>query len=386
MTAAPVYLDHQASTPLDHRVKSAMERCDKLYGNPHTTSHLSGIEAGRAVEVARRQVAKCIGGNPRRIVFTSGATEANNLAIFGVARTVVGRRRILVLASEHSSVIEPTLALREEGFEVVLLPVGSDGIVDLPAVERSVDGRTALVSAMHVNNETGVVQPIAEIAEICHRQGALVHSDCAQSIGRMRVDVQDLGADLLTFSAHKCYGPKGIGALYVGGSRKITLKPLFFGGGQEGGLRPGTLPVPLCVGFGEACRISSEEVDGDRERMESLADELLQTILTACPEAKLNGSSANRAPGAFNICFPGAAADELLSAFDGIHVSSGSACASAAIEPSRVLLAYGLTIAEADSSLRFCVGRFTGAADIELAKRVVMKGIRQLGLAKMMAA
>ena len=386
MSVAQVYLDHQASTPLDPRVKTAMGKCDKLYGNPHTTSHLSGIEAGRAVDAARRQVARAIGGNARRIVFTSGATEANNLAIFGVARATVGRRRVLVLASEHSSVVEPALALKEEGFEVELLPVGSDGIVNLRTVERAVDEHTALVSAMHVNNETGVVQPIAEIAAMCHRQGALLHSDCAQSLGRMRVDVQELGADLLTFSAHKCYGPKGIGALYVGGSRKIALKPLFLGGGQEGGLRPGTLPVSLCVGFGEACRISSEEIDGDRKRMESLAEELLQAILAACPKAKLNGSSSHRVPGAFNICFPGAGGDELLSAFEGIHVSSGSACASAVVEPSRVLLAYGLSTSEADSSLRFCVGRFTDAMEIELAKSVVTRGIRQLGMSKRMAA
>ena len=386
MSAAPVYLDHQASTPLDPKVKAAMDQCEGLYGNPHTTSHLAGIQAGRAVDAARRQVARAISGDARRVVFTSGATEANNLALFGVARAAVGRRKVVVLASEHSSVVEPALALKDEGFEVELLPVDGDGIVDLRAVERAVNVGTALVSAMHVNNETGVVQPMPEIAAICHRQGALFHSDCAQSLGRMPVNVQELGADLLTFSAHKCYGPKGIGALYVGGPRKIPLKPLCVGGGQEGGLRPGTLPVPLCVGFGEACRIAAEEVGSEGERMGRLADDLLQIILAACPRARLNGSLLHRAPGAFNVCFLGAVGDELLSAFEGIQVSSGSACASAVVEPSRVLLAYGLSASEADGSLRFCVGRFTKATDIEVAKGVVTRGIRRLGLAKRTAA
>ena len=386
MTQAPVYLDHQASTPLDPRVKAAMERHESLYANPHTTSHLAGIEAGRAVDTARRNVARAIGGDARRVIFTSGATEANNLALFGVAKATVDRRKILVIASEHSSVVEPAFALKDEEFDVQLLPVDGDGIVDLDSVERAVDERTVLVSAMHVNNETGVVQPVAEIAQICHRHGALLHSDCAQSLGRLPVRVAALDADLLTLSGHKCYGPKGIGALYVNAHRKVSIKPLYHGGGQQGGLRPGTLPVPLCVGFGEACRIAALDVDADGERMGRLGGELLEAILETCPGARLNGSWMQRVPGAFNVCFPGAVGDELLSAFDGIYVSSGSACESDVVEPSRVLLAYGLSTSEADASLRFCVGRFTEDADIEVAKRVVARGVRRLGLAKRTAA
>ena len=386
MTKAPVYLDHQASTPLDPRVKAAMEHYDSLYGNPHTTSHLAGIEAGRAVDAARRKIARSIGGDARGVVFTSGATEANNLALFGVARAAVDRCKIVVLASEHSSVLEPTVALKDERFEIELLPVGPDGIVDLETVERAVDQRTVLVSAMHVNNETGVIQPVAEIAEICHRHGALLHSDCAQSLGRLPVDCENLGADLLTLSAHKCYGPKGIGALYINAHRKVRLKPLYHGGGQEGGLRPGTLPVPLCVGFGEACRIAAQDLDADSERMDRLARDLLKAILDVCPSARLNGSSTHRVPGAFNVYFKGAVGDELLSAFEGIYVSSGSACESDVVEPSRVLLAYGLSATEADASLRFCVGRFTEDHDIEAAKTVIARGVRRLGLAKRAAA
>ena len=230
-------------------------------------------------DTARRNVARAIGGDARRVIFTSGATEANNLALFGVAKATVDRRKILVIASEHSSVVEPAFALKDEEFDVQLLPVDGDGIVDLDSVERAVDERTVLVSAMHVNNETGVVQPVAEIAQICHRHGALLHSDCAQSLGRLPVRVAALDADLLTLSGHKCYGPKGIGALYVNAHRKVSIKPLYHGGGQQGGLRPGTLPVPLCVGFGEACRIAALDVDADGERMGRLGGELLEAIL-----------------------------------------------------------------------------------------------------------
>ena len=204
-------------------------------------------------------------------------------------------------------------------------------------------------------------------------------SDCAQSLGRLCVDANHLGADLLTLSAHKCYGPKGIGALYLGGRPKPKVKPLSLGGGQEGGLRPGTLPVPLCVGFGEACRLAAEDLESDAERMECLATELRQAIQDVCPRARLNGSK-HLVPGAFNVSFPGASGDELLDAFQGIQVSSGSACASAVVEPSRVLMAYGLSAAEADASLRFCVGRFTTGGDIEVAKTVVERGLRSLGL------
>ena len=377
----PVYLDHQASTPVDPRVRDAMARHADLYGNPHTTDHLAGVEAARAVTAARRQVGRALGGDARRVVFTSGATEANNIALLGAARASVARRKVVTVAVEHSSVLEPALSLQEEGFEVEVLPVGGDGVVDLDLLDRTVDEDTAVVSVMHVNNETGVVQPIAEIAALCHRIGAVLHSDCAQSLGKLRIDVTKLGADLLTLSGHKCYGPKGIGALYVGGKPKVPLKPLYFGGGQQGGVRPGTLPVMLCVGFGEACRIAAEDSHGDAERMSRLARRLLDTIMDACPSARLNGTANGRAPGVFNICFPGAASDELLNAFAGVQVSSGSACASAIVEPSRVLAAYGLTRALADASLRFCVGRFTTEADISVAETVLLDGIRSLGMA-----
>ena len=357
-----------------------MTRNDGLYGNPHSTNHLAGIEAARAVERARRQVARAIGGDARRVVFTSGATEANNLAVFGTARASSDRRGIVTVRTEHSSVLEPAQALGEMGFDVQTLRVQSDGIVDLDEVERAVDERTLLVSVMHVNNETGVIQTIPAIAEICHRVGAILHSDCAQSVGRLPLDVSDFGADLLTLSAHKCYGPKGIGALYIGTRARNRIRPVTLGGGQEGGLRPGTLPVPLCIGFGEACRVAAIDVHVDAERMESLADELLSTILDAFPRAQLNGSSRHRAPGAFNVRFPSASGDELLDALEGVQASSGSACASVVTEPSHVLVAYGLSSAEADRSLRFCVGRFTTREEVRIVGNIVRSAARQLSI------
>ena len=380
MANTPIYLDHQASTPVDPRVKAAMQRHEGLYGNPHTTSHLAGIEAGRAIETARRRIARAIGGDARRVVFTSGATEANNLAILGVARGSTNRRGIVTVRTEHSSVLEPTQALVEMGFDVQTLAVQSDGLVDLDAVERAVNERTLLVSVMHVNNETGVIQPLPAIAAICERAGALMHSDCAQSLGRLPLNIRSLGADLLTLSAHKCYGPKGIGALYVGNHAKNRIKPLTLGGGQEGGLRPGTLPVPLCIGFGEACRVAASDIHADAERMERLAEELLKAILAAFPRAQLNGSRRYRVPGAFNVRFPGVGGDELLEALEGIQASSGSACASTVTEPSPVLLAYGLSRAEADGSLRFCVGRFTTEEEVRNAVDVIRSAARRLSV------
>lgn len=378
MADTPIYLDHQASTPVDPRVKAAMQRHEGLYGNPHTTSHLAGIEAGRAIDTARRHIARAIGGDARRVVFTSGATEANNLAILGVARGSTDRRGIVTVRTEHSSVLEPTQALGEMGFDVETLAVQSDGLVDLDVVERAVNERTLLVSVMHVNNETGVIQPLPAIAAICERAGALMHSDCAQSLGRLPLNVRSLGADLLTLSAHKCYGPKGIGALYLGSRARNRIRPITLGGGQEGGLRPGTLPVPLCIGFGEACRAAATDVHADAERMGCMAEELLRAILDAFPGAQLNGSKWKRAPGAFNVRFPGASRDELLDAFEGIQASSGSACASAVTEPSPVLVAYGLSSSEADRSLRFSVGRFTTREEILIANEVIRRAARQL--------
>lgn len=380
MSKTPVYLDNQSSTQLDPRVKDSIENSISTYGNPHTTSHIAGIEASRLVATARRNIARSIGGNSKGVIFTSGATEANNLVIQGIANRSSNRKKIIVVESEHSSVLEPALILKKRGFEVDLLPVNHDGVVNLNSVKKSINKDTVLLSAMHVNNETGVIQPIEKIAKICHDNGALFHSDCSQSLGKISINYEKLGVDFLTLSSHKCYGPKGIGAIYIREGYHSKIKPLFFGGGQEGTIRPGTLPVPLCVGFGEACRIASQDLKSDQRRINKLAKRLLNFIFDVCPTAKLNGSYKQRIPNAFNICFNGTNSDELIEAFEGIYVSSGSACHSNIIEPSRVLIAYGLSASEADASLRFCVGRFTKVEDIEIAERVIARGIKLLGI------
>lgn len=380
MISPSVYFDYQSSTPIDPRVQSVIESVNSVYANPHSISHHAGVEAGRLVELARKKIAQSIGALPKEIIFTSGATEANNLAILGLANQTAKRRKIIVLESEHSSVLDPALMLRNKEFEVVVLPLNDDGIVDLDLVRNSVDHETLLFSVMYVNNETGVIQPIEEISDICHQCGVLLHSDCAQALGRLPVNSNKLGVDFLTLSSHKCYGPKGIGALYIRDGYKSLIKPLTYGGGQEGSIRPGTLPVTLCVGFGEACYIADQDLDSDTRRMNRLSKILLGFILNSCPSATLNGSAQQRVLCAFNISFRGATSDELIEAFEGIEVSSGSACTSDSIDPSRVLLSYGLSEYEADSSLRFSIGRFTSEQDVELAMSVIQNGLNILGV------
>ena len=377
-----IYLDNQGSTPIDPRVKEVMDSTsDKVFANPHAGSHYAGIAAAQYITTARRQVARAINADARSIIFTSGATEANNLAILGVASAAAnGRKHIITLATEHSSVIQPICRLRERHFQTVALPVLSSGLVDLEALASEIGSSTLLVSVMHVNNETGVVQPIKEIAQLCHREGALLHSDCAQSLGKISIDVIDMDVDLLTLSSHKAYGPKGVGALYVRRQPAVPIDPIMFGGGQEQSLRPGTLPVPLCVGFGEACQIAESNLTEDSQRISELANRLISGITNLYPKTRLNGCPTHLAPGSFNMCFPGSSSEHLLDAFQGVYLSSGSACTSTTVEPSRILTAYGLSTADADSSLRFGIGRFTTKDEVERAIGIIGHGLRQLGL------
>ena len=380
MKNSAVYLDYQASTPVDARVMTAMEPFFSLFfANPHSTNHVAGTKAKAAVDQARRYIAQCINADSRSIVFTSGASEANNLAIQGVARGGFKKRkkrkRIVTLETEHSSVLQPVRELHHLGFDPVALPVKSSGVVDISTFDQAIDESTLLATVMHVNNETGIVQPISELAEICHNRGVIFHSDCAQSLGKTTVDVKALNVNLMTLSAHKAYGPKGVGVLYVRLKPRIPIQPILFGGGQERGLRPGTLPVPLCVGFGEACRIITENFDKDIQRIKSLSKSLVEGIFEVCPGTVINGDATYRVPGILNLRFPFGTSDELLQRIEGIQVSSGSACDSATIEPSKVLRAYGLSANEADASLRFGVGRFTSENDIQLAIDIVRNGM-----------
>lgn len=367
-----VYLDNQATTPCDPRVVAAMlPWFTDRFGNPHSTEHASGREALAAVEVARTELAGLIGAESREIVFTSGATEANNLAIKGAARFAlghgIGRRTLVTLSTEHKCVLESMADLVDEGFKAVVLPVGGDGLVDVTALEAAVDADTLLVSVMAVNNEIGVIQPLAEIGALARRQGALFHTDAAQAVGKIDVDVGAIGADLMSLSAHKMYGPKGVGALYVRRRPRARIAPLFSGGGQERGLRSGTLPTPLVVGFGEAARIAAAEMGEEVARIAALRDSLHDRLAAQIPGLRLNGSAARRIAGNLNLTFPGTTAQALMAAIPDLCLSSGSACNSAEVAPSHVLQALGLSSAEAGGTLRLGVGRFTSPGDIDFA-------------------
>ena len=373
----PIYLDNQATTPCDPRVVTAMlPYFSEAFGNPHSAEHALGREAEAAVERARAEVAALIGASPREIIFTSGATESNNLAIKGAARFAARmgspKRRVITVATEHKCVLEATRDLAEEGFEPVFLPVAPDGRLDLAAFRAALAAPTLLVSVMAANNETGVLQDIATLATLARDCGALFHTDAAQAAGKIPLDVAAQGIDLLSISGHKLYGPKGIGALYVRHRPRVRLAPLISGGGQERGLRSGTLPAPLIVGFGEACRIARAEMAAEGERLAALRDRLLARLRAAIPGIALNGSRDHRLAGNLNLAFPGARAETLLADLPDLCLSTGSACSSAAIEPSYVLRAMGIAPEIAAASLRIGIGRFTSAAEIDTAAEMLI--------------
>ncbi len=376
----PVYLDNHATTPLDPRVLAAMRPWwEENFANPHSVEHAMGREAEEAVEAARAELAGLIGAEAREIVLTSGATEANNLAIKGAARFAAGqgteRRRVVTLATEHKCVLESVRDLAAEGFEPVVLPVGPDGLLDLDLLREAVDGRTLLVSVMAVNNEIGVVQDLEAIGAIAKAAGALFHTDAAQGVGRIPLDVEEIQADLLSISGHKIYGPKGIGALYVRRRPRVRLAPLFSGGGQERGLRSGTLPAPLVVGLGEAARVAGVEAMLDAGRIAGQRDRFLDALRAEVPEIRVNGHAERRVAGNLNITFPGGIdAQALMAAAPEVCVSTGSACSSAAIEPSYVLRALGIPEAEARATLRIGIGRFTSPADVDRAAAALAAG------------
>ncbi len=364
-----IYLDNQATTPCDPRVVEAMlPWFGARFGNPHSVEHGVGREAAEAVEAARAEVAALLGVEAREIVFTSGATEANNLAIKGFARfTGPGeRRRIVTLATEHKCVLESVRDLEREGFEPVVLPVGPDGRADPARLARALEG-ALLLSVMAAHNETGLLQDLPALAATAHAAGARFHTDLAQAAGKVSLALGDWGVDLASVSAHKLYGPKGIGALFVRRRPRVRLAPLFSGGGQERGLRSGTVPAPLAVGFGEACRIARAEMAAEQARIGALRDRLLAGLRARIPGLGLNGPIEGRLAGNLSLRFPGVRAASLIEACPGIAMSTGSACTSAEIAPSHVLTALGLDAAEAGATLRLSVGRFTSAGDIEMA-------------------
>lgn len=374
-----IYLDYQATTPTDPRVLEVMlPWFTERFGNPHSDAHAYGWDAEEAVERARGDVATSLNADPREIVFTSGATESNNLAIKGAARfrrRHEGRDRVVTFQSEHKCVLESVRGLERDGFEVAVLPVRGDGLVELQALRDALDERTGLVSVMAVNNEIGVIQPLSEIAEAVHAVGAWLHVDAAQALGRIPLDVRVAGIDLLSLSGHKLYGPKGVGALYVRRRPRVRLEPLFDGGGQERGLRSGTLPTPLCVGLGEACRIAVTELPREDERLAGLRDAFLAALQARLGPVQINGSLQARVSGNLNLCFPGAPADKVMAAARGVAVSTGSACSSATVEPSYVLRALGMSDEAAACSLRIGFGRMTTLEEVAWAADLLASAV-----------
>lgn len=376
----PIYLDHQATTPVDPRVLEDMRPYfSEQFSNAHANTYRGGLEARRATEKARRKLATTIGAHPKDIIFTSGATESNNIAILGIAEVAsTSRRRIVTQPTEHKSVLGPIKALLDRGFEVVTVRVKRDGLVDLEELCQSVDETTLLVSMMLVNNETGVIQPVQKIAEICKRVGAFFHSDCAQALGKVKVNVNALNFDSASFSAHKAYGPKGIGALYIRRLRQAPISPITYGGGQEGGLRPGTLPVPLCVGFGKAAQLIQDEESEITEHLLMLEQRLWEGVKALVPSASRNGHDTFRAPGCFSMQFPGYQADALIDAWQGLEVAKGSACEATKLRSSHVLRSMGVSRTQADSSIRIGIGRFTSVQDIDETIAIIERSIGKI--------
>jgi cysteine desulfurase len=365
----PIYLDYQATTPVDPRVLAVMlPYFGEKFGNPHSVSHGMGREAAAAVEAARAQLAALIGAAPREIIFTSGATEANNLAIKGAAGFEhATRRHVVTLATEHKCVLESCRALEADGFRVTLLPVEPNGLVSLERLGRALSADTLLVSIMAANNEIGVIQPLAAIGALCREHGAYFHSDAAQAVGKIPLDVEALGIDLMSISGHKMYGPKGIGALYVRRRPRVRLAALMSGGGQERGLRSGTLPAMLCVGLGEAAAVAGREMAAEARQIASLRERLMSGLTRRLPDLLLNGDPERRLPGNLNLGFPGIDAEALMAALPELALSTGSACTSAKIAPSYVLAALGLPDTLARASIRIGIGRFTSEAEIDYA-------------------
>jgi cysteine desulfurase len=376
-----IYLDNHATTAVDPRVLETMlPYFSERFGNAASRSHPFGWEAEEAVEAARAEIAALIGAAPREIVFTSGATESDNLAIKGVVETRAGKgNHIITAATEHKAVLDSCKALEKAGrATVTVLPVDADGLVDPDAVRRAITPQTVLISIMHANNEIGTLHPIAEIGRVAREAGVLFHTDAAQSVGKVAVDVRAMGIDLLALTAHKLYGPKGCGALYVRGTApRVRLTAQLHGGGHERGLRSGTLNVPGAVGFGRACAIAAAEMESEQTRLAALR-ERLHHGLVQLEDVRLNGHATLRLAGNLNLSFEGVEADSLLAALPDVALSSGSACTSATLEPSHVLRAIGLDDDVAHASVRFGLGRFTTEPDIDYAIERVAHEVKRL--------
>ncbi|XP_057449661.1 cysteine desulfurase, mitochondrial [Lotus japonicus] len=376
----PLYLDVQATSPVDPRVLDAMlPFYISRYGNPHSRTHFYGWESDEAVENARAQVASLIGASPKEIVFTSGATESNNISIKGVLHFYKEKKRhVITTQTEHKCVLDSCRHLQQEGFDVTYLPVESDGLVDLEKLRAAIRPDTGLVSVMAVNNEIGVFQPMEEIGRICKEFNVPFHTDAAQALGKVPVDVEKWNVSLMSLSGHKIYGPKGVGALYLRRRPRIRVEPQMNGGGQERGIRSGTIPTPLVVGMGAACEVAMKEMEYDEKRISALQERLLNGIREKLDGVVVNGSMERRYAGNLNLSFAYVEGESLLMGLKEVAVSSGSACTSASLEPSYVLRALGVEEDMAHTSIRFGIGRFTTEAEIDRAIQLTVHQVEKL--------
>ncbi len=374
-----IYMDYQATTPCDPQVLETMLPyfCE-YFGNPHSIFHVQGKIASDAVEKARNQIAELIhASDSREIIFTSGATESNNIAIQGAAKFYHEKgNRIITSSIEHKCVMETFTSLKREGFDVVFIPVLKNGIIDIDALKNAINERTTLVSIMSVNNEIGVCQPIDEISNICRERGVLFHTDAAQAIGKIEVDASRV--DLMSISGHKIYGPKGIGALYVRMKPRVRLTPLFFGGGQERGMRSGTLPTALCVGMGAACEIAKKTMIDEGKKLKEFKNYFLEKIFDNLRKVYLNGDLKNSIPGCINLSFEGVEGEGIMLGMPEICISSGSACTSESLESSHVLNALNIREDLAHSSLRIGFGRFTTIDEVEYVSSKIIDVVNRL--------
>jgi len=379
MLKFPIYLDYSATTPVDPRVAEKMiPYLTELFGNPASRSHSYGWTAEKAVEEAREEVAALVGADPKEIIWTSGATESNNLAIKGAAHFYSGKgKHIITVKTEHKAVLDTVRELERQGFEATYLDVREDGLLDLDVLKAAIRPDTTVISVMFVNNEVGVVQPIAEIGEICREKGIVFHVDAAQATGKVEIDLSKLKVDLMSFSAHKTYGPKGVGALYVRRKPRVRLEAQMHGGGHERGLRSGTLATHQIVGMGEAFRLARLEMAEENQRVGALRDRLLAG-LTTIEETFVNGDLTHRVPHNLNISFAYVEGESLIMAIKDIAVSSGSACTSASLEPSYVLRALGRNDELAHSSIRFTIGRFTTVEEVDYTIDLLRRKIGKL--------
>lgn len=381
ISKAPIYLDNHATTPMDPAVLEAMmPYLTTVFGNAASRNHAYGWQAEEAVENARLQIAKLIGAHPKEIIFTSGSTESNNLALRGVAEMYSEKgNHIITTQIEHKAIIDTAKYLETQGFEVTYLPVDEFGMVRLEDIQNAITDKTILISVMAANNEIGTINPIAEIGALAKEKGILFHTDAVQAVGRIPVNVEEMKVDLLSLTAHKIYGPKGVGALYVRRKNpRVRLSPIMYGGGHERGMRSGTLNVPGIVGFGKAAEVANQNLASESARIKRLRDKLYAGLCAELDEVKLNGHPEKRLPNNLNVSFAYVEGEGLMMAIPDVAVSSGSACTSASLEPSYVLKAIGVGEDLAHSSIRFGLGRFTTEAEVDETIQRVVKAVKKL--------